>query len=135
MQPTTPTGSRTISELPTCCSSSTSSSRFTIEPTSMIGRPAWIMRERPIGMPTSRAMSAAISSERCCSPAVIARSASIRCSIVDCDHASKPARAALTAWSTSASVPSATVPTTSSVVASITSTVSRPVAETHSPPM
>src|SRR4051812_43905599 len=116
MQPTTPTGSRTTSELPTVSSHSTCSSTSGIDMNDMVGRPAWIIVESGIGMPTSRAISAASSSERAAMAAPIARHASARSTSGVCDHVSKPARAASTARSTSSAVPSGTRPMTSSVV-------------------
>ena len=69
---TTPAGSRTISELPTSSSHSIASTSSGIEAKVTEGRPAWIMRERPIGMPSSLVMSAASSSPRSASLAAIA---------------------------------------------------------------
>src|SRR5438270_8740952 len=43
MQPTTPTDSRTMSELPTCSSHWVSSATAGIEEKSIAGRPAWII--------------------------------------------------------------------------------------------
>jgi hypothetical protein len=134
--PTTPTGSRTISELPTFSSHCVCSMQSGIVANDIVGRPAWIIIDRFIGMPTSREISAAISSPRAASAAAIARQASSRSAIDDCDQTSKAARAAATARSTSPAVASGTRPMTSSVVESITSrTPPPPSGSTHSPPM
>jgi hypothetical protein len=135
MHPTTPIGSRTISEFPICSSHATSEATCAIEPKSMAGRPAWIVRARASGMPTSAEIRAAISSPRSASAALIAVQASTRCSTGTSRHASKPARAAATALSMSSDVPSGIRPITCSVVESITSMVSEPDGSTHSPPM
>ena len=74
-------------------------------------------------MPTSAATSAAISSPRSASAALIAVQASTRDSTGTWRQASKPARAASTARSTSSGVPSGIRPITFSVVESITSIV------------
>jgi len=72
MQPTTPTGSRTTSELPISSSQTASSITCGIEPNDVVGRPAWIIFESFSGIPTSHAISAAISSLRSARPAAIA---------------------------------------------------------------
>jgi hypothetical protein len=69
---TTPAASRTISELPTSSSHSISSTSWGIEEKVSEGRPAWIMRERPIGIPSSVVIRAASSSPRSASAAPIA---------------------------------------------------------------
>ena len=135
MQPTTPIGSRTISEFPICSSQGTSEATCAIEAKSMAGRPAWIVRASVSGMPTSAEISAAISSPRSASAALIAVQASTRDSTGTWRQASKPARAASTARSMSSGVPSGIVPITCSVVESMTSIVSLPDGSTHSPPM
>src|SRR5215204_5153955 len=96
MQPTTPIGSRTISELPICSSQTTSDATWAWEPKSIAGRPAWIVRARASGIPTSAATRAAISSPRSARAALIAVHASTRCSTGTWRHASNPARAAST---------------------------------------
>jgi hypothetical protein len=88
MQPTTPTGSRTISELPTCSSHSVSSTTVGIDEKSIAGRPAWIITARLRGIPTSRETSRAISSDRSASFAPIAWHASARSVAGTCDHCS-----------------------------------------------
>ena len=69
---TTPAASRTISELPTSSSHSICSTSSGIEENVTDGRPAWIIRDRPIGMPISVVISAASSSPRSASAAPIA---------------------------------------------------------------
>ena len=71
MAATTPAASRTISELPTSSSHSICSASSGIEEKVSDGRPAWIMRDRPIGMPSSVVISAASSSPRSASSAPI----------------------------------------------------------------
>ena len=68
---TTPAGSFTISELPTSSSQATSFTSSGIEENVTVGRPAWIICDRPIGMPSSVVMSAATSSPRSASFAPI----------------------------------------------------------------
>jgi hypothetical protein len=68
----TPAGSRTISELPTSSSHSICSTSSGIEENVSDGRPAWIMRDSPIGIPSSVVISAASSSPRSASAAPIA---------------------------------------------------------------
>ena len=69
---TTPAASRTISELPTSSSQAISSTSSGIEENVTAGSPAWIIRESPIGMPSSLVISAASSSPRAASPAPMA---------------------------------------------------------------
>jgi hypothetical protein len=69
---TTPAGSRTISELPTSSSHSISSTRSAIEANVIDGRPTWIIRDSPIGIPSSLVIRAASSSPRASSSAAIA---------------------------------------------------------------
>ena len=135
MQPTTPTGSRTTSEFPTCSSKTVSSTAAGIDPKSIAGSPAWIMVESWRGIPTSREMSAAISAERSASFADIAWQAAARSCAGTCDHCSKAGRAARTARSTSSASLAGMLPMTCSVVESTTSNVPLPCGSTHSPPM
>ena len=121
--------------MPICSSQATSDATWAIEPKSIAGSPAWICRASGSGIPTSAATRAAISSARSASAALIAVQASTRCSTGTCRQASKPARAAVTARSTSSGVPSGIRPITCSVVESITSIVPSPDGSTHSPPM
>ena len=123
-----------MSELPTCSSQTTSRAAWAVPPKSMAGSPAWIVRDWASGIPTSAAISAASSSPRAASPAAIPCSASRRLSNGTADQASKPARAAATARSTSSGVPSGTRPITCSVVESSTSMLPEPAGSTHSPP-
>ena len=133
--PTTPTGSRTISELPTSSSQTASAMTCGIEPKLIVGSPAWIMCASLIGMPSSCAISAAISSIRALSACAIRASQSARSSTVVSDHVSNAARAAATARSTSSALPSGMLPITCSVVELMTSITPLPEEATHSPPM
>ena len=101
----------------------------------IVGSPAWTAVDRPIGMPSSCAIVAAISSLRAARPAAIARIRFARSTSGVCDHDSKAARAACTARSTSSGVPCGIRPITSSVDAFTTSIVSDPAGSTHLPPM
>ena len=94
MAPTTPSGSRTISELPTFSSQATFSSCSGIEPKSMVGRPACTIFDSASGMPSSVAISAASSSPRSASLAAMPAQVSERASIGVCDQTSNAARAA-----------------------------------------
>ena len=69
---TTPAASLTISELPTSSSHSICSASSGIEAKVSEGSPAWIIRDRPSGMPISVVISAASSSPRSASAAPIA---------------------------------------------------------------
>ena len=69
---TTPAGSRTISELPTSSSQAISSTSSACDEKVTDGRPAWIIRESVIGMPSSVEISPASSSPRSASLAPIA---------------------------------------------------------------
>ena len=132
--PTTPTGSRTTSELPISSSHGTWATTWGIELNVIVGRPAWIIRDRPIGIPSSAATVAAISSARAASPSPIAASSSTRSPTGVCDQPSNASRAAPTARSTSSAVPWGMRPITSSVLALTTSSVSEPDGATHAPP-
>ncbi len=132
---TTPTGSRTISELPTSSSQAISSTRSVWDENVTDGSPAWIMRDSVSGMPSSVAIRTPSSSPRSASFAPIAPPAARARSGEVCDQESKAARAARTARSASSGVPSGTRPITSSVVGLITSIVPEPAGSTHSPPM
>ncbi len=72
MAATTPAGSRTTSELPTSSSQAISSTRSGIAENPIAGSPAWIMRDRPRGMPSSLVISAPSSSPRSVSCAPMA---------------------------------------------------------------
>ena len=85
------------------------------------GRPTWIGRACRAGIPSSVAMRTVSSSARASSPSAMRVSASWRTSSGACDHAGKAARAAATARSTSAGVPSGMRPATSSVAGLTTS--------------
>ena len=69
---TTPAGSRTISELPTFSSHSTSPISCGISEKLAVGSPTWIIRVSLSGMPISVAIRAASSSPRSPSLAPIA---------------------------------------------------------------
>ncbi len=70
--PSTPTGSRSTRELPISSSQAISSISPGIAANWAVGRPAWMILLSLIGMPSSWAIVAAISSERSPSPAAIA---------------------------------------------------------------
>ena len=86
-----------------------------------MGEPAWIMVASFTGMPTSPAISLPISSMRAFNPSWILKRYAARSGAGVTDHASNAARAAATAASTSAVVPSGMRPITSSVEALMTS--------------
>jgi hypothetical protein len=135
MQPTTPTGSRTTSELPTCSSYWNSVASLAWMPKFIAGRPAWIALLIGSGMPTSCAMIFASSSLRAISPAEIFCRYSARFSAGVADHAGNAALAAFTARSMSCAEPSGTRAITSSVPALITSMAPLPAGEIQSPLM
>ena len=133
--PTTPTGSRTTSELPICSSQGKSLAISTTEAVDPAGRPAWIRCDSFLGMPTSREIRSAISSLRAASPSAMAWTYFTRASRSWADQSSNARRAAATAASTSAAVPSGMVPMTSSVEGSTTSIAPVPVEATQAPSM
>ena len=126
MAPTTPIGSRTISELPIVCSQVKSAATWAMEAKVAIGRPTWTSWDRTSGIPTSWVMRSARDSIRAARPSLTAVRSAVRSSTGVADHAGKAAAAAVTARSMSSTVPSGTVPMTSSVVESMTSMVSDP---------
>ncbi len=101
----------------------------------IMGSPAWIIRLRLFGMPTSWLTVVAMSSMRACRPSVMRDRYLARSSTEVCDQVAKAALAALTALSTSSGVPSGTVAMTSSVVEFVTSRVPDPVEGTQAPSM
>src|SRR6266581_7294738 len=135
MQPTTPMGSWTTTELPICSSNGNSPTIWANEPMTIVGRPAWIIIDRLSGMPTSAVTTLAMSPMRALSPSCNRWRYLARSSTGVADHARKAALAAATALSTSAAVPSGTVPMTSSVDAPMTSMAPFPVDGTHDPSM
>ena len=121
MQPTTPIGSRTTSELPICSSQVTSPATCAIEPKSIAGQPCACASQGQWHTDLRRDQCAdlvAALGQHGADPVP----ASARCSTGTSRHASNPARAALTARSTSSGVPSGIRPMMSSVVESVTST-------------
>ncbi len=100
-----------------------------------VGRPAWIISESLSGMPTSCAITAAISSMRAPRASAIRFIQLARSSSDVADQLSNAPRAAATARSTSAALASGTLPITSSVVGFTTSIAPLPSGFTHSPPM
>ena len=118
IQPTTPIGSRTTSELPT--RSSHSKARATLAKLAQFhtGPPTCTGRAIFRGMPTSRAMTVASSSVRAFSPAATLSRKAARVSRGNAAHAGKAARAAATAWAASPAVPAGTVANTSPVLES-----------------
>ena len=101
----------------------------------IMGRPAWIIPAQVIGIPTSPAMTSAISPLRAASPSWRRRRYFWRSSTSVWLQAGKAALAAATALSTSAAVPLGMRPMTSSVAALITSIVPEPSEATHAPSM
>ena len=97
--------------------------------------PTWIAADRPIGIPNSWVIAAAISSRRTSNPSATRRSSLPRSGADSAAHAGNAALAAATARSMSAGTPAGTVANTASVVASITSMVSGPAGATHAPSM
>ena len=99
------------------------------------GRPAWIIVDQVIGMPTSPAMTWAISGVRACSASFRRMRYFWRSSTGVAAHPSNAVRAAVTALSTSLAVPSGIEPITSSVPALMTSIVPVPSEGTQAPSM
>ena len=99
------------------------------------GRPAWIIVDQVIGMPTSPEMTSAISAERACSASLRRTMYFWRSSTGVADHESNARRAAATALSTSLAVPSGIEPMTCSVPALMTSIVPVPSEGTQAPSM
>ncbi len=135
MAPTTPIGSRTITEFPTDFSQSKSVATCAMEAKDAIGSPTCTNWERTSGIPTSWVMRSARDSVRSPSKALTLVKSAVRSSTGVADQDGKAAAAALTARSMSSVVPSGTVPITSSVVESMTSRVPDPLEDTHAPPM
>lgn len=135
MAPTTPTGSRTTSELPTRASNGNAPSSLAKLPQLKTGLPTWIARASLIGMPTSPAISWASASLRAFRPSAIFWMISARLGAGVAAQPSNAARAAATAASASAALPSGMVPITASVVEWITSMVPLPCGATHWPLM
>ncbi len=135
MAPTTPTGSRTMSELPSSSSQSNSVICVAISAKAPVGRPTWMAPDRVIGIPTSREIVWAISSVRAARPSEIRDSILARSSTEVADQSAKASAAAWTALSTSSAVPSGMVAITSSLFESTTSSVPVPVEGTQAPPM
>ncbi len=133
--PTTPIGSRTTTELPTCCSQVKSAATWAIEPKDATGSPTCTNWDRVSGIPTSWAIRSATASIRSPRTVLTLVSRSVRSVTGVADQDGKAAAAAATARSMSSVVPSGTVPMTSSVAESITSRVPEPVEGTHAPPM
>jgi hypothetical protein len=129
MQPTTPIGSRSTSELPISSLNENSPSIRSATPlATAIGNEAWTLSENEIGDPISAVIVAAISSRRAPSSAEIRRMTATRSSTDVCDHETNALFAARTAASTSAAVPAGTAAITVSVAGLTTSMVSPPPA-------
>jgi hypothetical protein len=135
MAPTTPTGSLTMSELPTLRSNSKSDTTCSMEPNDAMGSPTWIRFERVKGMPTSWEMSSPRASMRAPRAPATADNSSTLCLTGVADHDGKACFAAATALSMSSVVPSGTLPITASVVESMTSMDPSLLEGTHAPPM
>ena len=99
------------------------------------GRPAWIIWENTIGMPTSPVTVSAISCMRAVRPSCSCWRYFARSSTVVELQVSKARHAAFAARSTSSAVPSGMRPMTASVVALTTSMVPDPVDGVHAPSM
>ena len=135
MQPTTPTGSRTTSELPTCSSNWKPSTSCAFTAKLPCGRPTWMSVDSILGMPTSSLTMFATSSARALRPSLMrVRNLARSCTDV-CDQAGNAAFAAFTARSTSVASPAGIVAMTSSVVELMTSSVSLPEGATQAPSM
>lgn len=113
--PTTPIGSRTISEVPISSVQAKSSARPATDSMTAAGKATWAVRDMVIGEPISAVIAPAISSWRAVRPAPRRRSTSARCCGVVAAQAGKAARAAATARSTSVAVPAGASATTSPV--------------------
>ena len=124
MQPTTPIGSRTTSELPTCSSKLKPSAVAAACLKLLIGSPTCTSCDSHLAMPVSLEMVVAISSMRAPRASPMRLRYLARSSTGVVDHVSKAARAAATARSTSPAVPAGIVAMTSSRHESITSMVS-----------
>ena len=135
MAPTTPTGSRTTSELPISSSQAKDSAAWAASANAPAGRPTWMAPESVIGMPTSWEMTCAISSVRAPRASPMRVSSLPRSSREVAAQPGKAAAAARTALSTSSGVPSGMVAKTSSVAESMTSSVPLPVEGTQAPLM
>ena len=135
MHPTTPTGSRITTELPTFSSHLKSPSIFAYMPKVKVGEPAWIFVASLSGMPTSCAIVRPISSDRAFMPSLIFARNAARSAGGVALQASKAARAAATAAFASAASPSGMRAITSSVAAAWTSIEPLPCGATHAPLM
>ena len=102
MAATTPTGSRTTRELPTCSSNGNSAASCAYSAKLDCGSPAWIRLAIFSGVPTSALMVRAISSARAFSPSWMRDRQAARCAGAVADQPSRASRAAATARSTSA---------------------------------
>ncbi len=100
-----------------------------------MGNPTWTNWERMRGIPTSWVIRSARDSLRASSawPTLVNRA--VRSATGTALHPGKARRAAATARSMSAAVPSGTVPATSSVVGSTTSMVEDPEGSDQTPPI
>jgi len=135
MAPTTPTGSRTTSELPISSSQGKASAAWAASAKAPAGSPTCTPPDRVMGMPTSCEMMVAISSVRAARASPMRMRALALSSREVVDQAGKAAAAASTAALTSSTVPSGMVAMTSSVVESMTSRVPVPVEGTQRPLM
>ena len=115
MQATTPTGSLTTSECPSCCSIVASRMNLAFIPIIATGNSACTFVAKPSAVPTSWAMASASWGTRDFRAAANRSSHCARSSIGTRLQVSKPQRAALTARSTSPAVPIGTRPMTVSV--------------------
>jgi hypothetical protein len=131
--PTTPTGSRTTIELPIRSSNGNACRIPGTLPVVAMGRPAWMVFARVIGVPTSAETVRAISSARASSPFAIRSTARARSATGVAAQPSNAARAARTARSTSSAFPRGTRAMTSSVAAFPTSSHPVPAGAIQAP--
>ena len=132
---TTPTGSRTTSELPTFSSKANPAASFAYMPKVWIGEPAWMRTDSFSGMPTSCGMGRPISSARAVRPSWMRVSSATRPASGVRDQPSNAARAAATAASASATAPSGTLPSGSPVAGLVTGSLPLPAGATQAPLM
>ena len=135
MQPTTPIGSRTTSEVPTVSEYSNDSATAAACLKELIGSPTWTSWLSILVMPVSLEITVAISSMRPASASPIRLMYFARSSRGRPDHDSKAAHAARVASATSAAVPAGMVAMTCSVTESKTEMVSALEGLTHWPLM
>ena len=135
MQPTTPIGSRTTSEFPTCSSNWYASAVAAACLKLLIGRPTWTSWDSHLAIPVSLEMVVAISSVRAPRASPIRLRYLARSSGDVAAQSGNAALAAATARSTSEAEPEGIVAITSSVTESMTSSVPAPSEAVQAPSM